>query len=45
MEAGFKSTLLISMSDQIHFILNEVKITFFEFPFQMVPEISIKIIL
>ncbi len=32
-ESGFKSSVIISLPDQIHFILNEVKITFFEFPF------------
>ena len=34
-EAGFKSTVIISLPDQIHFIINEVKITFFEFPFEI----------
>lgn len=34
-QAGFKSTVIISLPDQIHFILNEVKITFFEFPFKI----------
>ena len=37
-EAGFKSTVIISLPDQIHFIINEVKITFFEFPFQIESE-------
>lgn len=37
-EAGFKSTVIISLHDQIHFIINEVKITFFEFPFKIIAD-------
>ncbi len=32
-DSGFTSTIIFSLPDQAHFILNEVKITFFEFPF------------
>ena len=35
MQAGFKSTLILTLPNQINFILNEVKITFFEFPFKI----------
>ena len=35
--SGFRSTAIVSLPDQIHFILNEVKITFFEFPFEIEP--------
>jgi hypothetical protein len=34
-ESNFEKMLLIQKSDQIHFNLNNVKITFFEFPFQI----------
>ncbi len=34
-ESGFKSTVIVSLPDQIHFIVNGVKITFFEFPFEI----------
>ena len=41
-QSGFKSTVIVSLPDQIHFIVNEVKITFFEFPFQIVSDIRYK---
>ncbi len=41
-QSGFKSTIIISLPDQIHFILNEVKITFFEFPFEIVSDTGYK---
>lgn len=31
--AGFSSNIIVALSDQIHFIINDVKLTFFEFPF------------
>jgi hypothetical protein len=34
-DSGFTSAIINSLSDQVHFILNEVKITFFEFPFEI----------
>jgi Nucleotidyl transferase AbiEii toxin, Type IV TA system len=41
-DSGFKSAIVNSLSDQIHFILNEVKITFFEFPFEIVSDSQYK---
>ncbi len=32
---GFHSSVIHSSADQIHFIINEVKLTFFEFPFSI----------
>ncbi len=32
-QSGFSSTIIVSLSDQIHFIINAVKLTFFQFPF------------
>ena len=31
--SGFPSTIITALSDQIHFIIHDVKLTFFEFPF------------
>ena len=33
LESGFSSNIIVQKSDQIHFIVNNVKLTFFEFPF------------
>ena len=31
--SGFSSSIIVALTDQIHFIINDVKLTFFEFPF------------
>ena len=33
--SGFEHHLLLEKSDQIHYIMNQVKVTFFEFPFKI----------
>lgn len=32
-QSGLPSNIIVSLTDQIHFIINDVKLTFFEFPF------------
>ncbi len=33
--SGFSSMLIVQKNDQVHFIINEVKLTFFQFPFSV----------
>ena len=33
LESGFSSNIIVQKSDQIHFTINNVKLTFFQFPF------------
>jgi hypothetical protein len=35
LDSGFTSTIILSKQDQIHFIINNVKVTFFEYPFKI----------
>ena len=37
---NYTSSLIIALPDQIHFILNGVKLTFFEYPFPVVADID-----
>ena len=41
-QAGFSSSVLHSSGDQIHFIVNDVKLTFFEYPFNIEAENDFK---
>ena len=41
-QAGFTSSVLHSSGDQIHFIVNDVKLTFFEYPFVIEAENDFK---
>jgi Nucleotidyl transferase AbiEii toxin, Type IV TA system len=38
--AGFPSDVIVHLPDQIHFVLNNVKLTFFQFPFEVNAEIK-----
>jgi Nucleotidyl transferase AbiEii toxin, Type IV TA system len=38
-DSKFQSSLIIELPDQIHFIMNEVKLTFFQFPYK-IPAVS-----
>jgi hypothetical protein len=38
--AGFSSHIIAQQPDQIHFIINNVKLTFFQFPFEINAEIK-----
>lgn len=32
-ESGFKSHLILQLDDQVHFMINNIKLTFFQYPF------------
>lgn len=38
--SGFSSQVIAQLPDQIHFVLNNVKLTFFQFPFEINAEIK-----
>lgn len=39
---NYPASLIVALPDQIHFILNGVKLTFFEYPFPVVADIDFK---
>jgi Nucleotidyl transferase AbiEii toxin, Type IV TA system len=40
-DSGFSSHVLHALKDQIHFIVHEVKLTFFEYPFTIVANVDV----
>jgi hypothetical protein len=38
--SGFTSTLLSQLQNQIHFVINDVKLTFFQFPYELEAKIK-----